>query len=97
MVPVPDEADEDARRCVRERTIVFRKPSNYANGNTQDRRGRLVTCEHGARLLEQGTTPLNRIQKIVGLSRRNGTARLPALAREFDFLLKSIVEGAAKT
>jgi gluconolactonase len=29
--------------------IVFRKPSNYANGNTQDRQGRLVTCEHGAR------------------------------------------------
>ena len=29
--------------------IVFRKPSNYANGNTQDRQGRLITCEHGAR------------------------------------------------
>src|SRR5262249_22032359 len=29
--------------------IVFRKPSNYANGNTQDRQGRLVTCEHDAR------------------------------------------------
>jgi gluconolactonase len=29
--------------------IVFRKPSNYANGNTQDRQGRLVTCEHGSR------------------------------------------------
>jgi len=28
---------------------VFRKPSNYANGNTRDREGRLVTCEHGAR------------------------------------------------
>lgn len=28
---------------------VFRKPSNYANGNTRDRHGRLVTCEHGAR------------------------------------------------
>ena len=25
---------------------VFRKPSNYANGNTRDRQGRLVTCEH---------------------------------------------------
>ncbi len=24
----------------------FRKPSNYANGNTRDRQGRLVTCEH---------------------------------------------------
>ena len=28
---------------------VFRKPSNYANGNTRDRQGRLITCEHGAR------------------------------------------------
>jgi gluconolactonase len=25
---------------------VFRSPSNYANGNTRDRQGRLVTCEH---------------------------------------------------
>src|SRR5450631_2156489 len=28
---------------------VFRRPSKYANGNTRDREGRLVTCEHGAR------------------------------------------------
>lgn len=28
---------------------VFRQPSNYANGNTRDRQGRLVTCEHGTR------------------------------------------------
>jgi gluconolactonase len=28
---------------------VFRKPSDYANGNTRDRQGRLVTCEHGMR------------------------------------------------
>src|SRR5438067_13359976 len=27
----------------------FRKPSNYANGNTRDRQGRLVTCEPGGR------------------------------------------------
>jgi gluconolactonase len=27
----------------------FRKPSEYANGNTRDREGRLVTCEHGGR------------------------------------------------
>jgi gluconolactonase len=25
---------------------VYRKPSNNANGNTRDRQGRLVTCEH---------------------------------------------------
>ena len=28
---------------------AFRKPSNNANGNTRDRQGRLVTCEHGGR------------------------------------------------
>jgi gluconolactonase len=28
---------------------VFRKPSNYSNGNTRDRQGRLITCEHDAR------------------------------------------------
>jgi gluconolactonase len=28
---------------------VFRKPSHNSNGNTRDRQGRLVTCEHGAR------------------------------------------------
>jgi gluconolactonase len=28
---------------------VFRRPSNYANGNTRDQHGRLVTCEHGGR------------------------------------------------
>ena len=27
----------------------FRKPSNHANGNTRDRQGRLVTCEHLSR------------------------------------------------
>jgi gluconolactonase len=28
---------------------VFRASSNFANGNTRDREGRLVTCEHGTR------------------------------------------------
>src|SRR3954447_24939741 len=30
-------------------TSVFRQPAGYANGNTVDREGRLVTCEHGNR------------------------------------------------
>jgi hypothetical protein len=29
------------------RTTVFRSPSNFANGDTRDRQGRLVTSEHG--------------------------------------------------
>ena len=28
------------------KTTVFREKSNYANGNTFDRQGRLITCEH---------------------------------------------------
>ena len=28
---------------------LFRKPSNYSNGNSRDREGRLVTCEHSTR------------------------------------------------
>lgn len=28
---------------------VFRDPSNYANGNTRDPQGRLITCEHDSR------------------------------------------------
>ena len=28
---------------------VFRKPSNNTNGNTRDREGRLLSCEHDAR------------------------------------------------
>jgi gluconolactonase len=28
---------------------VFRKPSHFANGNTRDRQGRLLTCEHDTR------------------------------------------------
>jgi len=31
------------------RACVFRKPSDHANGNTRDRQGRLVTCEHEGR------------------------------------------------
>jgi gluconolactonase len=28
---------------------VYRKPTDFGNGNTRDRQGRLVTCEHGGR------------------------------------------------
>lgn len=32
---------------------VFRSPSNFSNGNTVDRAGRLVTCEHGGRRISR--------------------------------------------
>ena len=31
------------------RVSVFRSPSHFSNGNTRDKQGRLVTCEHGSR------------------------------------------------
>jgi gluconolactonase len=34
---------------VSETVHVFRSPSHFSNGNTIDRQGRLVTCEHGER------------------------------------------------
>ncbi|MGH6681804.1 MAG: SMP-30/gluconolactonase/LRE family protein [Bradyrhizobium sp.] len=32
---------------------VFRDPANFSNGNTVDRSGRLVTCEHGGRRISR--------------------------------------------
>ena len=39
---------------------VWRKPSGFANGNTRDRQGRLLTCEHGGRRVSR-TEPDGRI------------------------------------
>lgn len=36
-------------RWTTEGVTTFRTPSNYANGHTRDREGRLVSCEHGLR------------------------------------------------
>ena len=38
----------------------FRKPSDFANGHTRDRQGRLVSCEHGTRRVTR-TEPDGRI------------------------------------
>jgi gluconolactonase len=42
---------------------VFRRPSGYANGNTRDRQGRLLSCEHGARRVSR-TEPDGRIVAV---------------------------------
>jgi gluconolactonase len=34
-------------------TTIFRHPSGYANGNTRDRQGRLVSCEQGGRRISR--------------------------------------------
>ena len=36
-------------RWTPEGLTTFRQPSNYANGHTRDRQGRLLSCEHGTR------------------------------------------------
>lgn len=36
-------------RWTEEGLTTFRTPSNYSNGHTRDRQGRLITCEHGTR------------------------------------------------
>lgn len=36
-------------RWTEEGVTPFRAPSNFANGHTRDRQGRLVSCEHGTR------------------------------------------------
>jgi len=42
-------ADTICRWTEDEGHAVWRRPSHHANGNTTDRAGRLVTCEHGSR------------------------------------------------
>jgi gluconolactonase len=36
-------------RWSEEGMTTFRQPSNYTNGHTRDRQGRLISCEHGTR------------------------------------------------
>ncbi|KQW26322.1 gluconolactonase [Rhizobium sp. Root274] len=36
-------------RWTEDGVTTYRQPSNYANGHTRDRQGRLVSCEHGTR------------------------------------------------
>ena len=43
---------------------VWRKPSGYANGNTRDRQGRLLTCEHGGRRVSR-TEPGGQVATLV--------------------------------
>lgn len=44
---------------------VYRAPSDYANGQTRDREGRLIACSHRARCLYR-TEPDGRVVRLVG-------------------------------
>jgi gluconolactonase len=46
------------------RVSVFRSPSHYANGNTRDRQGRLVSCEHDSRRVTR-TEPDGRLTVLM--------------------------------
>jgi gluconolactonase len=50
---------------------VFRQPSHMANGNTYDRQGRLLTCEHAT-------------SRLTRTGRLGGSARHPEQDREID-------------
>jgi gluconolactonase len=43
---------------------VYRTPSDYANGQTRDRQGRLIACSHGGRCLYR-TEPDGKVTKLV--------------------------------
>jgi gluconolactonase len=43
---------------------IFRRPSQKANGNTWDRQGRLLTCEHAGRRLSR-TEPDGQVTAVV--------------------------------
>src|SRR5256884_2337029 len=62
---------------------VFRKPSNNANGNTRDRQGRLLTCEHDTRRVTRtehdGTISV--IAERYDVNRPNGLAFTPDESR----------------
>ena len=45
---------------------VYRNPSNFANGHTRDRQGRLITCEHGGRRVAEVRVELDVVGIVEG-------------------------------
>src|SRR5437762_8467323 len=41
---------DELKKCTKDGGVgTYRKPSHQANGNTRDREGRLISCEHAGR------------------------------------------------
>jgi len=62
-------ADELKKWTAKDGLTTFRKPSQNANGNTADRQGRLVTCEHSGRrvsLLEKDGKLVTLVDQFAG-------------------------------
>ena len=58
---------------------VFREPSDYANGQTRDRQGRLITCHHASRCLtrlEADGTPTIDLAEHIRFTREVSEASL---------------------
>ena len=75
------------------RVSVFRKPSNNANGNTRDRQGRLVTCEHDTRRVTR-TEYDGTITVLIGQVRRQAAQfaeRHRGEVRRLDLVHRSAV------
>ena len=63
---------------------VFRQPSDFANGNTRDREGRLVSCEHGTRRVTR--------TEIEVIAEQNNGAATPAPERSLTERLGALVD-----
>jgi gluconolactonase len=61
-------ANELKRWNDKEGVITYRRPSNYANGNTYDEFGRLITCEHSGRrvAIEEGGSVRSVVDRFEG-------------------------------
>ena len=64
---------------------VFRKPSNNANGNTRDRQGRLLTCEHDARRVTRTACSMSTSPSSMKVSRKSRNR--PAMFRKCTFTI----------
>src|SRR5271167_4092051 len=69
--------------------IVFRKPSNYANGKNQDRQGRLVTSEHGARRVTR--TEHDGSITVVTVVSEQGKEAVVAIHGQGDFFGEALI------
>src|SRR5262245_23430175 len=62
---------------------VFRADSNFANGNTRDRQGRLISCEHGTRRVSR-TENDGSITVIADSHAGNRAGACPDVALDID-------------
>src|SRR5215218_7671212 len=63
-----DIPDNRLRKWDGEELSIFREFSHNANGNTRDRQGRLITCEHSSRVVtrQEGSTWVTLVSKFEG-------------------------------